>query len=207
MRRQEDLLLLISGILLTLVTLLVVTLESQFANPSPTAESMTAAGLLTDPFLQLPTADSVHVVWFTEFEGQQHTVIYGRRPAASLEPGNLRQVFATTKQLTRLHEDQASRLPTGTTFETPTFRSVWRHDAEVTGLVAGQRLPYQVKSLRADGTIFASDVFSLAAAPPAGQPLKILLTSDHQSKPMTAANLQKVKETVGEVDAQRSAIF
>ncbi|MGD1927994.1 MAG: metallophosphoesterase family protein [Leptolyngbyaceae cyanobacterium] len=201
MRRQEDLLLLISGILLTLVTLLVVTLESQFANPSPTAESMAAGGLLTDPFLQLPTADSVHVVWFTEFEGQQHTVIYGRRPAAALEPGNLRQVFATTKQLTRLQEDQASRLPTGTAFETPTFRSVWRHDAEVTGLVAGQRFPYRVKSLRADGSIFASDVFSLAAAPPAGQPLKILLTSDHQSKPMTAANLQKVKETVGDVDA------
>jgi len=31
--------------------------------------------------------------------------------------------------------------------------------------------------------------------------LKILLTSDHQLKPMTAANLQKVVETVERVDA------
>lgn len=33
--------------------------------------------LLTDPFLQFPTADGVHVVWFTEFEGSEHTVQVG----------------------------------------------------------------------------------------------------------------------------------
>jgi hypothetical protein len=44
-------------------------------------------------------------------------------------------------------------------------------------------------------------VFTLAATPAARTPLKILLTSDHQLKPMVAANLQKVVETVGQVDA------
>ncbi|NJO76528.1 MAG: hypothetical protein HC833_23955 [Leptolyngbyaceae cyanobacterium RM1_406_9] len=33
--------------------------------------------LLTDPFLQLPTENSVRVVWFTEFEGDRHRVEYG----------------------------------------------------------------------------------------------------------------------------------
>ncbi|MEY3256095.1 MAG: hypothetical protein RLZZ29_1230, partial [Cyanobacteriota bacterium] len=33
--------------------------------------------LLTDPFLQLPMVNSVRVVWFTEFAGQQHLVTHG----------------------------------------------------------------------------------------------------------------------------------
>ena len=33
--------------------------------------------LLTDPFLQLPSASSVRVVWFTEFAGSKHSVAYG----------------------------------------------------------------------------------------------------------------------------------
>ncbi|MBD1943217.1 metallophosphoesterase, partial [Coleofasciculus sp. FACHB-712] len=44
-------------------------------------------------------------------------------------------------------------------------------------------------------------VFTLAPKPTPGTSLKILLTSDHQLKPMTSANLQKVVETVGQVDA------
>jgi hypothetical protein len=32
--------------------------------------------LLTDPFLQLPTEDSVRIVWFTEFAGQKHFITY-----------------------------------------------------------------------------------------------------------------------------------
>jgi hypothetical protein len=37
--------------------------------------------------------------------------------------------------------------------------------------------------------------------PAEGQPLKILLTSDHQLKEMTPANLQKIEETIGQLDA------
>jgi hypothetical protein len=201
MQRREDLTLLISGILLVLVALLVVTLEHRNADPPAPSMETVMPGLLTDPFLQAPTLNSVRVVWFTEFEGREHTVIYGTQPGQSLAPGNTRQVFADTRPLPRLREDSESRLPDGRTLEAPTFRPVWRHEAEVTDLTPGQRLPYQVKSLREDGTILSSDTFALTGMPAPGQPLKILLTSDHQSKPMTAANLQKVAETVGQVDA------
>jgi hypothetical protein len=200
MRRREDLTLLISGFLLTLVTLMVIALEPRLSPPSTVSEAP-VMGLLTDPFLQLPTPTSVRVVWFTEFAGREHTVLYSPQPDQPLTGRDVRQVAATTRQLTRLREDQDSRLPTGVTFEAPTGRPVWRHEAAVTGLEPGQRLPYQVRSQREDGTLLTSEVFSLAPSPPVGQPLKILLTSDHQSKPMTAANLQKVAETIGSVDA------
>ncbi|NER81407.1 MAG: metallophosphoesterase [Leptolyngbya sp. SIO1D8] len=201
MRQREDLTLIISGIVLVFVALLVITLESQFAGSPETAGEAMSNELLTDPFLQNPTASSVQVVWFTEFEGRDHTVVYGTQPNQSLQTGSIRQVFANTRQLTRLREDQGSQLPGGKTFEAPTLRPVWRHEASVTGLLPGQRVPYQVKSLREDGMILTSGTFSLMATPPSGQPLKILLTSDHQQKPMTTANLQKVEETVGPVDA------
>lgn len=31
--------------------------------------------LLTEPFLQAPTEQSVKVVWFTEFEGREHALV------------------------------------------------------------------------------------------------------------------------------------
>lgn len=147
--------------------------------------------LLTDPFLQLPASTSVRVVWFTEFVGMQHTVSYG-------EAGD-RTAVAHTVQLSRTREDADSNLTTRYTQVTP--RPIWRHEAEVTGLVPGDRLPYWVTSVREDGASVTSQTFTLAAAPSPGQPLKILLTSDHQLKPMAAANLQKVVETIGQVDA------
>lgn len=146
--------------------------------------------LLTDPFLQLPTDTSVRVVWFTEFAGSRHTVAYGN---------GLQQIaVAHTVLLSRLREDPNSRLPTP--YLQTTDRPIWRHEAEVTGLKPGTRLPYRVTSVREDGAAVSSAVFTLAAKPSAGQPVKILLTSDHQLKPMTAANLQKVVETIGQVD-------
>jgi hypothetical protein len=73
--------------------------------------------------------------------------------------------------------------------------------AEVTDLTSGVRVPYQVTSWQEDGTSVSSEIFTLKPTPKPGTPIKILLTSDHQLKPMTAANLQKVVETVGRVDA------
>jgi 3',5'-cyclic AMP phosphodiesterase CpdA len=58
-----------------------------------------------------------------------------------------------------------------------------------------------VASVREDGASVSSNIFTLAPTPEPGTSLKILLTSDHQLKPMTSANLQKVVETVGRVDA------
>ncbi|MEH1839673.1 MAG: metallophosphoesterase [Nostoc sp.] len=155
-----------------------------------------APQLLTDPFLQLPTQTSVQVVWFTEFAGVNHTVAYGE---------NLKQTAkANTTKLTRTREDQQSRVANqtqdGQVYQKPVWRDIWRHEAEVIGLTPGLRVNYRITSVREDGETVSSDVFSLAATPKLDTPLKILLTSDHQLKPMTAANLQKVVETVGRVD-------
>jgi hypothetical protein len=148
------------------------------------------ATLLTDPFLQLPGDSSVQIVWFTEFEGTRHTVNYGK----DLE----RTAIAKTTQLSRTQEDQNSNIPNPPS--RPTARPIWRHEAEVTGIPKNKRLLYRVTSVRADGATATSEVFTLAAKPASGRALKVLLTSDHQLKPMVAANLQKVKETVGQVD-------
>jgi hypothetical protein len=152
--------------------------------------------LLTDPFLQAPTPSSVQVVWFTEFAGQQHQVQYGS--------GFTQQVAASTTQLSRMREDQQShwqnQTPDRPIYQQPVNRAIWRHEARVEGIGAA-RLPYRVISQREDGRRATSAAFSLTAQPPVGTPLKLLLTSDHQLKPMVAANLQKVVETVGAVDA------
>jgi Calcineurin-like phosphoesterase/Purple acid Phosphatase, N-terminal domain len=158
--------------------------------------SMTSAPkLLTDPFLQLPTETSVRVVWFTEFAGTKHIVSYGE---------NLKQTAkASTNNLSRTREDQQSRVASQTQnrqYQQPIKRDIWRHEAEVTGLTPGMRVPYRVTSVQKNDESVSSDVFTLAPTPKSGTSLKILLTSDHQLKPMTAANLQKVVETVGQVD-------
>ncbi len=149
--------------------------------------------LLSDPFLQLPTETTVNVIWFTDFKGDRHQVKYGDKLG--------QQVAATTTKLSRVREDQDSQLNLSVNLPVsqPTSRDIWRHEATVNGLNRDQRLPYQVTSIK-DGEIINSNVFTLASQPQSGTPLKILLTSDHQLMPMTAANLQKVVETVGQVD-------
>ncbi|MEO0455335.1 MAG: metallophosphoesterase [Cyanobacteria bacterium P01_A01_bin.114] len=166
-------------------------MPNQSAQPAQVA--VADSPFLTDPFLQAPTQNSVRVVWFTEFEGTAHTVSYG-------EAGQEKSISAATTQLSRTREDEKSQV-VGEPYETVTARSIWRHEAEITGLTPGERLPYRAMSIKEDGELITSELFSLAPTPVAGQPLKILLTSDHQLMPMTAANLQKVKETVGQVDA------
>ncbi|MCW6039045.1 hypothetical protein K4A83_22755, partial [Spirulina subsalsa FACHB-351] len=122
--------------------------------PSPSQFDMTVASsseLLTDPFLQYPTPNSVRVVWFTEFPGVRHWVNYGR----DLEL----KAIATSQQLSRLREDARSRIPTPPT--QPTFRPIWRHEALITPLTPGQRLPYQVTSLKTPEDPLYSAVFTL----------------------------------------------
>jgi hypothetical protein len=153
--------------------------------------------LLTDPFLQLPTANSVRVVWFTEFAGTRNTVAYGE---------NLNEIAAAnTTKLSRTREDKDSRISDeikqSIIDSNPIVRDIWRHEAEVPNLMPGVRIPYRVTSERKDGASVSSKIFTLSPTPAAGIALKILLTSDHQLMPMTAANLQKVAETIGRVDA------
>ncbi|MBD0268900.1 MAG: metallophosphoesterase [Cyanobacteria bacterium Co-bin8] len=208
MRRREDFTLLIPGLLLVLTTLLLVTLEPRVSSLFQGQEPVVMeTGLLSDPFLQYPTSTSTRVVWFTEFEGRDHEVIYGQpgQSAQVLEAGNEseRRAIATTTQLSRTREDADSKVtqPQFQDLKQAVRRAIWRHEAVVTGLSPGVRVPYQVISQRDDGSVVKSRVFTLAAAPSPGEPLKILLTSDHQLMPMTPANLQKVQETVGQVDA------
>lgn len=158
--------------------------------------AMTPPSLLTDPFLQAPTPTSVNVVWFTDTPGVEHVVEYGE--------GWGQRAIARTTQLSRTREDAQSRvgkqIADGQVYATPSDRPIWRHEATIPNL-SFTKLPYRVLSLGNNGQVARSDVFHLAPLPLPGTPLKILLTSDHQGKPMTAANLQKVVETVGPVDA------
>ena len=153
--------------------------------------------LLTDPFLQLPTTNSVRVVWFTEFPGIRNIVACGKNLS--------KMAVANTTKLSRVREDKESRISDemkqGITRSNPTVRNIWRHEAEVTNLMPGVRIPYQVTSDRKDGASVSSKIFSLSPTPAPGIGLKILFTSDHQLMPMTAANLQKVAETFDKVDA------
>ena len=161
----------------------------------PTVTRDVTRELLSDPFLQNPTASSISVVWFTEFPGDRHWVDYG--------DGLSQQVEARTTQLSRMQEDppedpnaqEGDAAPPGP----PVPRPIWRHEATIFNLSPGS-LPYRVVSATGNRQI-ESDTFQLAPQPSAGTPLKILLTSDHQQKPMTPANLQKVVEAVGQVDA------
>jgi hypothetical protein len=90
-----------------------------------------------------------------------------------------RRVEAATTDLRSLRDDAGVRRP------------LRRHVARVTGLPPG-RLPYRVRSGDA-----ASAAYTLAGAVPPGEPARLLLTSDHQLKPMVAANVEAVAATVG----------
>ena len=156
----------------------------------PPVKMTASASLLSDPFLQLPTANSVRVVWFTEFRGDRSYVKYGKQLEQEAE--------ATTTKLSRVREDSDSQI--SDEYTQPTSRDIWRHEAMISGLIPNQKIPYQVFSVK-DGETASSKEFTLASNPSPETPLKILLTSDHQLMPMTAANLQKVVETVGTIDA------
>ncbi|MFP4417458.1 MAG: metallophosphoesterase [Chitinispirillaceae bacterium] len=163
---------------------------------APRKSSSTAARvpLLTDPFLQLPTTQSVRVIWFTEFEGSSHWVSLGEMPD--------RPFYAKTSAMSRLREDHQSwygrGLKPGEFYTSVEKRRVYRHEAVVTGLKQNRRYRYEVTSVREDGAIAHSGPWSLAATPHKKQPLKILLTSDIQLKPMAPANFQKVVQTVSD---------
>ena len=82
--------------------------------------------LLTDPFLQLPTANSVRVVWFTEFPGIRNIVTYGENLS--------RVVAANTTKLSRTREDKDSRISDEIKpeiIDNPIIRNIWRHEAEL----------------------------------------------------------------------------
>ncbi len=159
--------------------------------------SSESPALLTDPFLQLPTENGVHVVWFTEWRGKDHRVVYGTDFAQVAR--------AHTVKMTRLAEDGQSwvgkQSADASVYDSYAPRDIWRHEAYAEGLSPGQRVPYFVSSTVKQGEVVNSDRFTLAPLPAKGQALKILLTSDHQLTAMTTANLQMVARVTGGVDA------
>jgi len=167
--------------------------------------------LLTDPFLQLQTKEGVSVVWMTEFVGSKNVVLVGEKvdslseseltaAAAGTVIDGVRVVSAETTKLSRVGEDSGSSIANKPTAEQGIVdRDVWRHEAKVTGLRAGKKVPYRVVSTQGE-KFGASGTFKLSPAPVKGQSQKILLTSDHQAMINTPANLQIAKETVGDID-------
>ncbi|WP_338089617.1 hypothetical protein [Nocardioides lijunqiniae] len=164
-------------------------------------------GLLTDPFLQAPTADGVSVVWMTEYAGSGHALLVGEAvtglsdaqllAAAGGTPTSGVRVFAADSfRLSRVVEDAASNVPVKPATMTP--REVHRHEAVATGLSG--RTPYRIVSADA-GAFGASGTFELAPAPKPGSRTRILLTSDHQAMVNTPANLELAKATIGTIDA------
>lgn len=157
----------------------------------------TSAAFLSEPFLQLPTENSIRVVWFTEFKGTSHWVDYGN----SFD----NTAYAVTTTMSQMKEDEQSNIgeqsSNGHLYTQLTDRTVYRHEALVTGLSQGEKIPYKVSSVREDGFVATTKTYTLSAKPKAGTDLKILLTSDHQSKTMTPANTQKIVETIGDIDA------
>ncbi|MEV4536084.1 hypothetical protein AB0J82_19900 [Asanoa sp. NPDC049518] len=127
----------------------------------------------SEPYLLDPSADGVHVLWHTSAPATGAVLL-----------GDGRRVEATSSALVALHDDDGVRA------------TVHRHWADVRGLGAG-RTPYRVVSVLDEGATRESDTYSLAPAVPAGDPVRLLLTSDHQLWRMTPANLAKVAETVG----------
>jgi hypothetical protein len=177
------------GLLLILTMFMLVT----FATPWRSAAQESGNRLLTDPFLQFPTASTIRVAWFTEFEGQRHFINYGEGLTQTAE--------ATSTKMTRLYEDSASRIRDRESPEQVTERQIWRHEAIATGLTANVRVPYTVTSIDDAGNAISSEQFTMQPLPTPGTPMKILLTSDQQNRLMSPANFQKVVETVGTVDA------
>lgn len=188
-------------LLSVLMILGLVALLPVIAQDEETPEEVPAPTLLTDPLLQLPTEDSAHVVWFTEWEGQGHTVTYGENLDQTVE--------AETMKMSRTAEDNSSwvgeQQGDGSVFGGYTPRDIWRHEAVVTGLETDVRVPYFVTSVADDGTELSSETYTLQPLPSADQPLTILLTSDHQLRAMTPANLEMVERVVGE--GELDAVF
>ncbi|MDR7273847.1 metallophosphoesterase family protein [Catenuloplanes atrovinosus] len=153
--------------------------------------------LLCEPYLLDPRPGSVTVVWHTTSPGTDNAVLLGPAvaaadPAAALRgavPG-VRVVRAGTTPLPRMREDS----PAG-----PVPRPVHRQLAVVDGLPE-EDTPYRVVSVRSDGEVSVSGVHALRGAPPAGSPVRLLLTSDHQLGPMVPANLELAAETAGSLD-------
>ncbi len=182
---------------LTILALIAINYLSMSLASQKQPETASEISLLSDPFLQLPTENTVNVVWFTEFKGDQPSDLILQRHLVKYGSQLKRQAIAKTTKLSRVREDPDSQLDDP---PAKSFRDIWRHEAVIVGLTPNQRVPYQVESI-CDRQVVSSKIFTLTSQPTTETALKILLTSDHQLMPMTTANLSQVVKIVGQVDA------
>ncbi|USX56360.1 metallophosphoesterase [Lentzea sp. HUAS12] len=95
-----------------------------------------------------------------------------------------------------MREDAESNSSSGSKPSTVVERHVYRHVAVAEGLTS-RRVPYRVVSFDERWRVAITPVHTLSAVARAGEPVTLLLTSDHQLKTMTPANLELVGQTVG----------
>ena len=166
--------------------------------------------LLTQPFLQMPGHREVSVVWFTEQAGEAHYVITGSR--AELErlgdtmptdrPGRSIELHAADSfRMSRTAEDASSAIADKPAASDGIVeRPVYRHEARVTGVHPQHGSDYRVVSL-VDGEAVYSPIYHLDDELGRNEGATILLTSDHQQKNNTPANLQWASTLLGDIDA------
>lgn len=176
-----------------------------FYDLGPTEGASIGNSCFMEPILQNPTQTGVTVQWFTTNEGEENLLYlydtsdsYDFLTSQNFSLGEPSRIIpASTIKLSRIRggKEDANKDDSSITCD------IYKHVAIVDNLpeyhgYIEERIPYQVSTDNEK-----SDVFTLSASPSKGTPLKILLTSDHQIKNMVAANIQKVYETVGGVDA------
>lgn len=150
--------------------------------------------LLTDPYLQHPTDDSVLVEWYTEYKGEDNCVELFENGTDN-EPSRI--IKASTVKLSRIRGGKNNK-----NFDDSSVKAdIYKHKAVIDNLPEyhgkeAERVLYRVIS---DGAV--SDIYSLSAIPQPGTELKILLTSDLQMKDMCAANFEMVEKEIGRIDA------
>ncbi|MBN1173943.1 MAG: metallophosphoesterase, partial [Micromonosporaceae bacterium] len=178
------------------------------------AAALGGPALLGEPYLLDPSRQGVRVVWHTDSASSLQVVLVGESVASMTEAqalevatrdtgngrsstgrGRCRRFKAVSRRLSQLREDSASKVP-DRSYTAVESREIWQHMAEVRPISGGRR-PYRVVSVDAAGTATVSKVYTLRPALAAKDHARLLLTSDHQLKPMTAANLELVSQTIG----------
>ncbi len=186
------------------------TVTALFLFPTPAVaspvDSLGDGSLLTDPILQAPAVGQVNAVWFTETPGTTHVALTGdienltAEQAAAAARGDVAGVTAfaaSTTQLLRMREDADSFVDNGP--NTMVERDVYRHEATITGLPKTGRTPYRVVSLD-DDQVALSHVFTAQDAFEPDEHVNMLLTSDHQQKNNTTANMYWAAQILGPID-------
>lgn len=157
-------------------------------------------GILTDPYLQAPGADRVHVHWLSGIAAGRHVVLVGAPGDAATDgpPPAARRIPADTTPITRLFDDGASPIPTPS--GAAEQQVIYRHAARIDGLAPGARYPYWISSISADGRTELRGPFTLGPSPPVDAPVTLLLTSDFQQKPNALAAYQRAAEILPDLD-------